>query len=306
MLSLIILFYFLNLPICTYRQEAYHFFDDFYYNEILSTYDKQLSNEKKKNICSMIDGPNCFFISKNIYEPSISNFSELRAYYNNSIKKYSTDRKKVKLLTSNLLYKLYLTFESYNLKVLNSEKDFFFPSELLISSKNSYYFKVYTKGKLLIQNKEENFYRNEDAISQKFKPRDAYGITLDEVEFSLGNKFYFRYVYVRCHNFNNKYSIKGIDDDKEVIFEFKDTVECNNKWKKVSFNEYMEISYLIISPNIEIDNILFEKNMDDINNESLNQYNKKKKLIEIKTKIITKNLEYIIKIEIEKKKKNQE
>ena len=48
MLSLIILFYFLNLSICTYRQEAYHFFDDFYYNEILSTYEKQLSNEKKK------------------------------------------------------------------------------------------------------------------------------------------------------------------------------------------------------------------------------------------------------------------
>ena len=68
----------------------------------------------------------------------------------------------------------------------------------------------------------------------------------------------------------------------------------------------MEISYLIISQNIEIDNILFEKNMDDINNESLNQYNKKKKLIEIKTKIITKNLEDIIKREIEKKKKNQE
>ena len=126
MFTLFILFYFLNLSICTYRQEAYHFFDDFYYNEILSIYDKQLSNGKKKNICSMIDGPNCFFISKNIYEPSISNFSELREYYNNSIKKYSTDRKKVKLLTSNLLYKLYLTFESYNLKVLNSEKDFFF------------------------------------------------------------------------------------------------------------------------------------------------------------------------------------
>ena len=68
----------------------------------------------------------------------------------------------------------------------------------------------------------------------------------------------------------------------------------------------MEISYLIISKNIEIDNILFEKNMDDINNESLNQYNKKKKLIEIKTKIITKNLEDIIKREIEKKKKKQE
>ena len=68
----------------------------------------------------------------------------------------------------------------------------------------------------------------------------------------------------------------------------------------------MEISYLIISQNIEIDNILFEKNMDDINNESLNQYNKKKKLIEIKTKIITKNLEDIIKRKIEKKKKNQE
>ena len=67
----------------------------------------------------------------------------------------------------------------------------------------------------------------------------------------------------------------------------------------------MEISYLIISQNIEIDNILFEKNMDDINNESLNQYNKKKKLIEIKTKIITKNLEDIIKREIEKKN-NQE
>ena len=76
-------------------------------------YEKQLSNEKK-NICSMIDGPNCFFISINIYQPSISNFSELREYYNNSIKKYSIDRKKVKLLTSNLLYKLYLTFESYN------------------------------------------------------------------------------------------------------------------------------------------------------------------------------------------------
>ena len=167
-------------------------------------------------------------------------------------------------------------------------KKIFFPSELLISSKNSYFFKVYTKGKLLIQNKEENFYHDEDAISQKFKPRDAYGITLDEVEFSLGNKFYFRYVYVRCHNFNNKYSIKGIDSDKEVIFEFKDTVECNGQWKKVSFNEYMEISYLIISQNIEIDNILFEKNMDDINNESLNQYNKKKKLIDIQTKIIIK------------------
>ena len=306
MFTLFILFYFLNFSICIYRQEAYHFFDDFYYNEILSIYDKQLSNGKKKNICSMIDGPNCFFISKNMYEPSIKNFTELKEYYNNSIKKYSIDRKKVKLLTANLLNKLYLTFESYNLKVLNSEKDFFFPSELLISSKNSYYFKVYTKGKLLIQNKGENLYRNEDIISQKFKPADAYGITLDEVEFSLGKNFFFRYLYVRCHDFNNKYSIKGIDSDKEVIFEFKDTVECNGQWKKVSFNEYMEISYLIISKNIEIDNILFEKNIDDINNESIKKYNKKKKVIDIQTKIITKNLEDIIKRKIEEKKKKKE
>ena len=68
----------------------------------------------------------------------------------------------------------------------------------------------------------------------------------------------------------------------------------------------MEISYLIISKNIEIDNILFEKNIDDINNESIKKYNKKKKVIDIQTKIITKNLEDIIKRKIEEKKKKKE
>ena len=43
---------------CIYREEAFHFFDSFYYKDKFEIYEKQQSKKK----CSGHDGPNCFFL----------------------------------------------------------------------------------------------------------------------------------------------------------------------------------------------------------------------------------------------------
>ena len=57
---------------CTYRQEAYHFFDNFYYKDKIELYEKQQNNKK----CTSRDGPDCFFLSKyNNIENSLKNIT---------------------------------------------------------------------------------------------------------------------------------------------------------------------------------------------------------------------------------------
>ena len=307
MYSFLILIFSFYLSLCTYRQEAFHFFDDFYFKDIINIYNKQLSSKKNsKKKCSMIDGPNCFFISENAFEPSVKNFTELKSFYEKSLDKYSSDRSKIRLLQKNLFYKLFLTFESYNLKVLSNNNDFYFPSEIMVKGKNSNFFKLYMKGKLLIKNRRENLYKNQDIESQRFKPREAFGITISDIEITLGEYFYFRYVYVRCHNGNNQFIIKGYDEDNNEVFELSDSIMCNNLWYKASLNELVEITTLTISKDIEIDNILIEKNMGEIAENLYNEYNKNKKQIDLQTKIIAKNLENLVKKLEENKKKLQE
>ena len=53
-----IIFPIINL--CTYRKEAFHIFDPYYYGDLFNLY----SNNIAINKCSISQGPNCFFLNK--------------------------------------------------------------------------------------------------------------------------------------------------------------------------------------------------------------------------------------------------
>ena len=57
----ILISYFLTIK-ATMIKESFHFFDIFYYKDLYKDYLKQISNNK----CTLDQGPNCFFIPKNI------------------------------------------------------------------------------------------------------------------------------------------------------------------------------------------------------------------------------------------------
>ena len=171
----------ISIIYCTYRQDAYHIFDFLNNKELISIYLYQNKNNIKQ--CSITDGPNCFFISKNNLNKSYSSLQQLYDYYdNNQVIKNKEEKYMIKDFEA--INNLYINFESYDVITLNSQNPIYVEPEKILKNKNGFVI-LYVDGKILLKNDKENFFPN-----KFFFPSNTYGIVMDnEVKIGMNKIF---------------------------------------------------------------------------------------------------------------------
>ena len=264
---------------CTYRQEAYHFFDNFYYKDKIELYEKQQNNKK----CTSRDGPDCFFLSKyNNIENSLKNITpEIKIpYYLTllNLKESLSDstnvvKSKAKLevskpfeLNSVTQLTLLLNFESFDVKT--KIKDILAPEEI-VTNFDMGFIKLTLFGKLLLT------YNNQIKTNEKPKnleeesntPSGTYGIIeSNELIIKFDKPMFLVSLFIK-KNKNNKSNLPFIIYAEYKGKQFSIATEKNaqyNKWTKV--NTLRALSDLVILPKgFDIDNlsILYSSNYDE-------------------------------------------
>lgn len=267
----------ISIIYCTYRQDAYHIFDFLNNKELISIYLYQNKNNIKQ--CSITDGPNCFFISKNNLDKSYSSLQQLYDYYdNNQVIKNKEEKYMIKDFEA--INNLYINFESYDVITLNSQNPIYVEPEKILKNKNGFVI-LYVDGKILLKNDKENFFPN-----NFFYPSNTYGIVMDdEVKIGMNKIFSFNSLYARCHEKNNKVNIIGFENNKE-IYNIIENIKCDKKsdWVQIIGKPNIGINYFVIRGKIEIDNISLTQRIFE--NEHLskikNHYSSNPKLKNIK------------------------
>ena len=233
---------------CTYRQDAYHIFDNLNNKELISIYLYQNKDNIKQ--CSITDGPNCFFLSKNKLIKSYSSLQMLYDYYdNNQIINIKEEKNMIKDFDA--INNLFVNFESYDFIVLNNPNPIYVEQEKIIKNNKGFVI-LYVDGRILLKNDKENFFPN-----NIFFPSNTYGIIIDnEVKISMNKIFSFNFLFARCHENNNKINIIGIENNIEK-YNINENIKCDKKsdWIKIYGNPNIGINYFIIKGKIEIDNI---------------------------------------------------
>ena len=232
----------------TYRQDAYHIFDFLNNKELISIYLYQ--NKYNIKQCSITDGPNCFFISKNNLDKSYSSLQQLYDYYeNNQIIKDKEEKNMIKDFEA--INNLFINFESYDFITLNNPNPIYVEQEKILKNKNGFVI-LYVDGRILLKNEKENFFPN-----NLFFPSNTYGIVLDdEVKISMNKIFSLNFLFARCHGKNNKINIIGFENNKE-IYNIIEYLKCEKRsdWVQIIGKPNIGINYFIIKGKIEIDNL---------------------------------------------------
>ena len=173
---------------CIYREEAFHFFDSFYYKDKFEGYEKQQTKKK----CTVHDGPNCYFLSKYDEvkdsllnaEPDIKTFKYKKL---NKIKNYlldSTDIIKNKdnnqfsqifEIHNDLEMTFFLNFDLYDIKT--QKNDIIAPEEIMSEFEYDY-IKLTIYGKLILTYKNQIKPKKiPETLEEEINtPRGTYGI----------------------------------------------------------------------------------------------------------------------------------
>ena len=264
---------------CTYRQEAYHFFDNFYYKDKIELYEKQEKNKK----CTIKDGPDCFFLSKyNNIENSLKNITpEIKIPYYltlNNLKESLSDstniiKSKEKLesskpfdLNSITQLTLLLNFESFDVKT--KIKDIIAPEEI-ITNFDMGFIKLTLIGKLILtyKNQIKPIEKPKNFEEESNTPTGTYGIIeSNELIIKFDKPMFLISLFIKKNKKNQsnlpfkiyaeyKGSKFNIATEKYVYYD---------KWTKVK--TINALSDLVILPKgFDIDNlsILYSSNYDE-------------------------------------------
>jgi len=264
---------------CIYREEAFHFFDSFYYKDKFEIYEKQQSKKK----CSGHDGPNCFFLSKyNEIEDSLINsepeIKTIKYKTLNKIKNYlldSTDIIKNKdknkfsqifEINNDLEMSFLLNFDLYDIKT--QKNDIIAPEEILSEFEYDY-IKLTIYGKLILTYKNQIKPKKiPETLEEEINtPSGTYGIIdSNHLKIKFDKPMFLISLFIK-KNINNK-----SDKPFNIFAEYKGesfviATELNaeyNKWIKV--NTIYALSNSIILPKgFDIDNIniYYSSNYDD-------------------------------------------
>ena len=245
--------YFININ-ATIISEGYHFFDIFYYRDIYKNYIKQ----KKRNKCSIEEGPNCIFIEsknkndiakelKSIYPDKDEFFKESEENIFSNLKertklisKDEKDKEKelldelLSLNTQNVI-SLYLTFESYD--EIKKKGDIYAP-ETIDNQYETGRLTLTIVGKLRLSQKNAKQYENPMPKSLKDEgPKGSYAfVESKEVIFKFNTKSSISSVYIKKNKYNienkNFYLYGYKNGKKQVITKIQNVP--SDHWIKVN------------------------------------------------------------------------
>jgi len=298
------LFFSLKINICIYISSGLNTINKFLYLSRISKY----FNQSQINICSLSDGPNCYFtennyikhylkinnenknsvkicdewvkllskIPKNNYKRALHHLSKISSNYINS---YQNETDKEQTPENGKLFIL-MTFDDETTKentYLEKLTSIFYNERLIAEF----------EGKLRLFDDHD---LSEENIKISDYPSKLYGIIESEhVSISFrGKLFLFKSAYIKAHNEKSNseeilfYGYLG----EQIVFgyTFTDNEKRKQKWLKVFLSENILINKLVISGPYDIDNIQFifnyETNVDE--EEIYYMYNNKrvKKLVD--------------------------
>jgi hypothetical protein len=297
------LFFSLKINVCIYISSGLNTLNKFLYISRISKY----FNQSQINLCSLSDGPICYFTE--------NNFAKHYLKTNNENKNSKIDDKWVKLLSKipknnykRTLYHLSKITSNYiNSYINETDKEQTPKNDKLFilmtfddetTKENTYLEKltsVFYNERLIADFEGKLRLFDDHSLSEENTnisdyPSKLYGIIESEsVSISFrGKLFLFKSAYIKAHNEKSKSEkilFYGYLGDQIVYgYTFTDNEKRKQKWLKVFLNENILINKLVISGPYDIDNIQFifnyETNVDE--EEIYYIYNKKriKKLVD--------------------------
>ena len=276
----------------------------FLYHSRISKYSEQNIDK----ICSISDGPNCFFTEKEYIKHYIltRNENNLKDKINNAwVKLYSKIAKneyketleKLELNTSNYIstysnlideeqnpkneiVNLLMTFDTFDVDTIKG--DIYLEEKMgkIIYNENII---ADIKGKLLLKYDKDI---SEKDLKNKIQdyPTSTYGvIESDFITISFrGKLFSVNFFYIKGHDEYSKYepiNFYGYLNDQLVYsYTYTDNKKRKEKWLKVGFPDKIFVDKLLVSGTYDIDNISFHfpNSVNVDTNEIYNMYNYKK------------------------------
>ena len=233
--------------------EGYHFFDVFYYKDMY----KKLIKQKKNNICSIEDGPNCFFIdskSKNEISKELNNiFPDNSQFLNETPENiYLKIKENSKLITtkeketidddddiisfdSPYIMSLYLTFESYD--EITKLGDIYAP-ETIDTQYEIGHFTLTIIGKLRLTQKNAQKFASTSPKNLKDEgPKGSYAfVESKEVLIKFNSKSSISSVYIKKNQYNKEnktFYLYGYKDGHKLIITKLQNVP-SDQWIKVN------------------------------------------------------------------------
>ena len=303
MKKIFFLLYFINNIKSIYISSGIKSFNKFLYYSRISKYSEQNIDK----ICSISDGPNCFFTEKEYIKHYMltRNENNINDKINNAwVKLYSKIPKneykdileKLEFNTSNYIntysnqideeqnpkneiINLLMTFDTFDVDTLKG--DIYLEEKMgkIIYNENVI---ADIKGKLLLKYDND---KSENDLKNKIQdyPTNTYGvIESDFITISFRNKlFSVNFFYIKGHDEYSKYepiNFYGYLNDQLVYsYTYTDNKKRKEKWLKVGFPDKILVDKLLVSGTYDIDNISFHfpnsVNVDA--NEIYNMYNYK-------------------------------
>lgn len=282
--KIIFLFFYINNYLnAIYLQSGIKSLNKFLYHSRISKYSEQ-NNDK---ICSLSDGPNCFFTEKEYIKYYIltKNENNLHDKINNGWVKlyskipkneYGTILQKLEFNTSNYINtysnqideeqnpkndiaNLLLTFDSFDIDTIKGDKYLDEKTDKIIYNE---YIIAEIKGKLLLKYDKDD--SEKDIKNKRLDyPKTTYGvIESDFITITFkGKLFSVNFLYIKGHDKLSKYepiNFYGYLNDQMVYsYTYTDNQKRKEKWLKVAFPETIIVDKLLISGTYDIDNISF-------------------------------------------------
>ena len=285
----ILISYFLTIK-ATMIKESFHFFDIFYYKDLYKDYLKQISNNK----CTLDQGPNCFFIPKNISLIS----KELTSIYPDQsefikqnpeniflklkeeiqlIGEKDTESIEDKLYSFDSPYvmSLFLTFESYDEKT--KYYDIYAP-ETIDTPFDIGRVTLTILGKLRISQKNSKLYEMPNSLDIKDeRPKGSYAyVESKEVLIKFNSKSIISSLYIKKNKYNTQnknFYLYGYKDNKKYLIAKMQNVPSSS-WIKVSGDSKKYDSILLIR-GFDYDNFVINSQVNKDNSVGYEKINQK-------------------------------
>ena len=279
----IFLFFIYNNNQAIYLPSGIKTLNKFIYYSRISTYAEQ--NEDK--ICSLNDGPNCYFTEKdytkhyiltkneNNKNDKINNewvklYSKIKENdYKNILRKLSinnsnyinlySDQSDEEQNPKNTIVNLLMTFDDFDVDTI--KHDIYLEEKM---GKIIYNEQIIAdiKGKLLLKY-DKDISENHLKVIYKDYPSTTYGvIQSDYIIISFrGKLFSINFLYIKGHSEFSKYEpinfLGYLEDNLVYSYTYIDNKERKEKWQKVGFPDNIAVDKLMISGDYDIDNISF-------------------------------------------------
>ena len=285
----ILISYFLTIK-ATMIKESFHFFDIFYYKDLYKDYLKQISNNK----CTLDQGPNCFFIPKNISLISkelTSIYPEQSEFIKQNpeniflklkeeiqlIGEKDTESIEDKLYSFDSPYvmSLFLTFESYDEKT--KYYDIYAP-ETIDTPFDIGRVTLTILGKLRISQKDSKLYEMPNSLDIKDeRPKGSYAyVESKEVLIKFNSKSIISSLYIKKNKYNTQnknFYLYGYKDNKKYLIAKMQNVPSSS-WIKVSGDSKKYDSILLIR-GFDYDNFVINSQVNKDNSVGYEKINQK-------------------------------